>query len=160
MPNHHLPNIKMHTMKKITLLLLAAFALISCSSDSDSQPEVHYEVIPITRCNMPYMMTSGETYEFEMIYRMPTTCHTYKGIFFEGDGNVKKVAIQTVVYQRPDCQPIDYTTNIQPAPEPQVSNYQFKAAAPPGTVYTFKIWTGKNQDGEDTFYDVNVPVTN
>ncbi len=146
-------------MKKIPLLLLAFFALISCNADDSSQPEVHYEVIPISRCNMPYAMTSGETYEFEMIYRMPTTCHIYKGIFFEGSGTDKTVAIQTMVFQRPDCQVIDYSANnAQPTPEPQVSNYQFKATAPPGSVYTFKIWSGKDDEGEDTFYNVTVPV--
>jgi len=144
-------------MKKIALLLLAAFALNSCSTD-DSQPEVHYELIPITRCQMPYRMTSGETYELRMIYRMPTTCHSYKGIYFEGEGDTKTVAIQTVVYQRSDCQTIDYTSSAQPVPEPQISNYEFKATAPPGSVYTFKIWTGKNEQGEDTYYDVTVPV--
>ncbi len=146
-------------MKKIPLLLLAVFVLISCSPDNDSQPEVHYEVIPIARCHMPYSMTSGETYDFEMVYKMPTTCHAYKGIFFEGSGTTKTVAIQTVVYQRPDCKVIDYgAANAQPAPEPQVTSYQFKATAPPGSVYTFKIWTGKDTDGQDSYYDVIVPV--
>jgi hypothetical protein len=152
--------LKPNEMKKIALLMLMTFALNSCSSDDDSPPEVHYELIPISRCQMPYKMTSGETYEFEMIYRMPTTCHGYKGIYFEGEGTTKTVAIQTVVYQRNDCQVIDYSSNMQPAPEPQVSNYEFKATAPPGSVYTFKIWTGKDDQGEDTYYNVTVPVEN
>lgn len=148
-------------MKKITFLLLAVFVLGSCSSDEPSQPEVHYELIPISRCYMPYAMTSGETYEFQMIYKKPTTCHAYKGIYFEGSGTTRTVAIQTVVHQRTDCQVIDYgATNAQPSTQPQVSNYQFKATAPPGSVYTFKIWTGKDTDGQDSYYNVTVPVQN
>ena len=147
-------------MKKVALLLLAVFVLNACSTDDDKQLEVHYELLPISRCNMPYTFTSGETYEFTMIYKMPTTCHTYKGIYFEGDGTTKTVAIQSLVYERPDCQTIDYSSDSQPAPEVAITNYNFKATAPPGSVYTFKIWTGKDEQGEDTYYDVTVPVEN
>jgi hypothetical protein len=152
------PILKPDEMKKIVLLLLVAFVLNSCDAGDDSQPQVHYELLPISRCNMPYSFTSGQTYEFTMIYKMPTTCHSYKGIYFEGEGTTKTVAIQSVVYERSDCQVIDYSSNAQPAPEPEISNYEFKATAPVGSVYTFKIWTGKDEQGEDTYYDVTIPV--
>lgn len=145
-------------MKKIALLLLLTFVASSCSTDSD-EPEVYYELLPIQRCEMPYRMTSGETYEFKMIFQMPTTCHFYKGIYFEGDGDEKIVAIQSGVYQRNDCQIIDYGTTAQPQNQPVSREYTFTAGAP-GTVYHFKMWTGKNEQGEDTYYEVQVPVEN
>lgn len=144
-------------MKKLLLLLLVVFALNGCSTDTDNQPKVYYELVPIDRCQMPYRFTSGETYELDMLFRMPTTCHTYKGIYFEGDGNVKTVAIQSTVFERNDCEAIVTTSGN--APTLTSAKYNFTAGAP-GTMYTFKIWTGKNEQGENTFYEVEVPVTN
>lgn len=147
-------------MKKILLLLLMAFAVNSCSSDEDG-PEVYYELIPIYRCEMPYRFTAGETYDLNMIFKMPTTCHAYKGIYIEGEGNVKTIAIQSIVYKRNDCQPINYdSTNAQqPTGEPTSEKFKFTASGP-GTTYIFKLWTGKNEQGEDTYYEVEVPVDN
>ena len=145
-------------MKKIALLLLLTFVVNSCSTD-DGEPEVYYELLPIQRCEMPYRMTSGETYEFKMTFRMPTTCHFYKGVYFEGEGNEKIVAIQSGVYQRNDCQVIDYSSSVSPEYEPVTKEYNFTAGGP-GTVYTFKMWSGKNEQGEDTYYEVIVPVQN
>ncbi|HMI08300.1 MAG TPA: hypothetical protein VK528_12180 [Flavobacterium sp.] len=143
-------------MKKILLLLFLGLVLNSCSTDS-TEPEVYYELLPISRCEMPYRFTAGETYELNMIFKMPTTCHVYKGIYFEGDGNTKTVAIQSVVYERNDCQSIDY--NAATAPNLTSEKFNFTAEGP-GTTYTFKIWTGKNEQGEDLYYDINVPVDN
>lgn len=146
-------------MKKLLLLLLVVLGLSACSPDDNSnQPKVYYELIPIDRCQMPYRMTSGETYDLDMFFQMPTTCHVYKGIYFEGEGNVKTVAIQATVFERNDCEIIP-TTNDVGAPNQTTAKYNFTAGAP-GTIYTFKIWTGKNEQGENTFYEVEVPVTN
>ncbi|MFT3794581.1 hypothetical protein [Flavobacterium sp.] len=144
-------------MKKLLLLLLVVFALNGCSTDGDNQPKVYYELVPIDRCQMPYRMSSGETYELDMFFNMPTTCHAYKGIYFEGEGNVKTVAIQATVFERNDCTVIPTSNNGSPSFT--TAKYNFTAGAP-GTMYTFKIWTGKNEQGENTFYEVEVPVTN
>lgn len=136
--------------------MLLVFVANACSTDSD-EPEAYYELLPIQRCEMPYRMTSGETYELKMIFKMPTTCHFYKGVYFEEDGNDRIVAIQAGVIKKNDCQEIDYSTNVQPQNQPVATRYNFTAGAP-GTVYNFKIWSGKNEQGEDTYYDVQVPV--
>jgi hypothetical protein len=143
-------------MKKITLLLLILFAF-SCSKDEGTDTAVYYELVPIQRCRMPYRFTAGQTYEFEMQYRQPSSCHFYKGIYFgKKPGNVRIVAIQCGVLESNSC--VTYPVNSTSQPEPKVETYSFKAEA--GDPYTFKIWTGKNQQGEDTYYDVVVPVDN
>lgn len=146
-------------MKKLALLLLLAFAVNSCSTDSGNEPEVFYELLPIDQCDMPYRMSAGQTYEFKMFFKMPTTCHAFKGIYFEEHGNLKKIAIQSMVFENVTCQVINYSTDIQPAVPLMEKKYKFTAGAP-GTIYTFRIWNGKNQQGQDTFYDVTVPVVN
>lgn len=147
-------------MKKIVLLLLLAFTANSCSpDDSSNDVQVYYELIPIQRCEMPYRFNSGETYDFTMHFKMPTTCHYYKGIYFEGSGTTKTIAIQSVVFEKPDCVAYDDDpSNVQPENN-VTAKYKFTAGAP-GTVYTFKIWSGKDEQGADTYYDVTIPVTN
>lgn len=148
-----------NAMKKLVLLLFAVFALQGCSTDDNDQPLVYYELLPIDRCRMPYYFHSGESYEFTMTYRLPTTCHNYKGIYFEKKGDVYEAAIQSLVYARNDCQTIDYNSSAQPAPQASEAVVQFTANAPAGTTYTFRMWTGKDDQGQDTYYDVDVPVT-
>lgn len=145
-------------MKKIVLLLILAFIANSCSPEDSDNVQVYYELVPIQRCDMPYRFSSGETYDFTMHFKMPTSCHYYKGIYFEGNGNTKTIAIQSVVFEKTDCVAYDSSNNAQPNNN-VTAKYKFTAGAP-GTVYTFKIWTGKDEQGEDTYYDVTIPVTN
>jgi len=144
-------------MKRTILILLTFFALISCSKDEGTSTEVFYQLVPIQRCQMPYRFTAGQTYEFEMTYRQPTSCHFYKGIYFEKlPGNVRIVAIQCAVLKSSSC--VTYPVNASTPQQPESATYNFTAEA--GSPYTFKIWTGKDAQGEDTYYDVVVPVDN
>ena len=105
---------------------------------------------------MPYAFIAGETYEFEMFYQQPTSCHFYKGIYFEKKpGNVRIVAIQCGVVESANC--VTYS-DAQEALESKSAKCRFTAEA--GDPYIFRFWTGKNEQGEDTYYDVEVPVEN
>lgn len=144
-------------MKRAILLLLVFFVLNSCSTNEGNQTTVFYELVPIQRCQMPYRFTAGETYEFQMQYRQPSSCHFYKGVYFEKrPGNVRIVAIQCGVIESNLC--VTYPVDSSSQPDPEIETYRFKAEA--GEPYTFKIWTGKDEHGEDTYYDVVVPVDN
>ena len=145
-------------MKKIILLLIAFFALNSCTKDAgENSPKVYYTLVPIYRCNMPYTFTAGETYDFEMFYKQPTSCHFYKGIYFEEKpGNVRIVAIQCGVLESNDC--VTYTDTPEMPLESKSTKCHFTAQA--GEPYVFRFWTGKDDQGEDTYYDIEVPVEN
>jgi len=145
-------------MKKLLLLLFLAFALNSCDTgDSDADATVHYELLPIQYCEMPYRFTAGATYEFEMLYKLPSSCHSYVGIYFEGEGSTKIIAIQTRVSEKNNCQPVTYTTDVGPGPDLESAKFNF-IAGESGTVYTFKMWTGKDENGQNTYYDYVVQV--
>jgi len=124
----------------------------------DRNPKVSYELMPIKSCRMPYFFVSGETYELEMFYIEPSTCHIYKGIYFEKQGNTRTVAIQATVIESSSCvtNPVDSTgTNSE-----FEKSVKFNFTATGNEAYFFKFWTGKNQQGEDTYYEVEVPVEN
>lgn len=141
-------------MKKIILLFIVAFALNSCSKEDESS-HVKYELVPIQYCQMPYKFTYGATYEFKMFYKQPSSCHFYKGLYFEKDGNTRIVAIQSGVIESNNC--VSYDNNNSSVPTDS-TKYNFKVTA--HDTYTFKFWTGKNEQGENTYYEVEVPVEN
>jgi hypothetical protein len=104
-------------MKRIIFLLLVLFAFNSCSKDAGnggrllrtgSHPTLQH-ALPLYR---------GSDYEFEMTYRQPSSCHFYKGIYFEKlPGNVRLVAIQCGVMESNSC--VTYPVNSTSAPNPQ-----------------------------------------
>lgn len=145
-------------MKNIILLLIIVFILSSCSAEEGNGQKVYYELVPIKRCIMPYSFVAGQTYEFEMLYKKPTSCHFYKGVYFaKKQGNLRIVAIQCGVVESNSC--ITYgENNSTNSPDSLTANYTFTAT---GTEpYVFRFWKGKNAQGEDTYYDVEVPVEN
>ena len=107
---------------------------------------------------MPYFFTSGQTYELEMFYNQPSSCHIYKGIYFEKDGNTRTVAIQASVIASSSCVAIPVDSTGTNAEIDQSVKFNFTATG--NETYFFKFWTGKNQQGEDTYYEVEVPVEN
>lgn len=144
-------------MKKIILILFVAFALNSCNVE-ESSPSVYYQLVPITYCHMPYRFTAGQTYELEMYYKQPTSCHFYKGIYFEKQGNVRIVAIQAGVVESENC--VTYPDGNSATSEPKIAKCNFTASSNNNEPYIFRFWTGKNAQGENTYYDVEVPVEN
>lgn len=142
-------------MKKLLLIFILAFALNSCTSEGNS-PRVSYELIAIKRCIMPDSFVLGETYDLQMFYEKPTSCHYYKGIYFEKEGNTRIVAIQSGLVESNDCITYDYNNPITPGESS--AHYSFKVTE--HQAYIFKFWTGRNEQGENTYYEVKVPVEN
>lgn len=132
---------------------MVAFTLNSCTTE-DNNPKVRYELLPVDSCHMPYEFVSGQTYELEMFFKNPTSCHFYKGIYFEKQGNTRIVAIQSGVVETEGCVAYDNgsTTILQP------SSAKCNFTAVGHEPYLFKFWTGKNEQGEDTYYEVEIPI--
>jgi hypothetical protein len=143
-------------MKKIILLFIVAFALNSCTTEDNTQ-HVTYELLPIQSCQMPYEFVYGQTYELQMFFKKPTSCHFYKGIYFEKqEGNTRIVAIQSGVVESNSCVPYDDNTNELLTTTSTKCNFKVTGHEN----YIFKFWTGKNEQGENTYYEVEVPVDN
>lgn len=141
-------------MKKIFALLSLIFLSISCSMDDNKYPEYHLELVPIESVEMPDSFAFGKIYEIKMFYPKRSTCHFPNGIYYAVEpNNTRVVAIQNVVYDWEDC-----TTEIDEEDLVQEDSFNFEVIQPEGTVYTFKFYQGKNDEGQDTFLVVEVPV--
>jgi len=135
-------------MKKIVFLLLIAISLTSCSLEDDSPNNFYYEILPVESVELPEEFVLGQTYEITVTYLRPTTCHVYNNIYYEAELNQRTVAVVTTVYQNNDCLPlID-----------QVAEVTFNFMVNSNGTYVFKFWQGEDENGNDLYYVVEVPV--
>ena len=136
-------------MKKIVLLTLFLFTLVGCSIDDD-QPNYSYEVLPIDSYTLPQSFTLGQTYEIKLKYIKPSNCHSFQGIYYDKELNIRTIGIQTTVLESTDCKPL--TT------EPIEVSFNFYVTNTGS--YIFKFYKGEDANGENIFEEVEIPVTN
>jgi hypothetical protein len=134
-------------MKKIVLFLIAVISLISCNVEDDG-PIYNYEILPIASYVLPANFTVGKTYEIKMKYQKPSSCHIYKGIYYEKDLNTRKIAVQVAIEKDQQC-----TKEVPP-----ISETTIKFVADNNGSYIFKFYKGKDATGKEIFEDVEVPV--
>lgn len=134
-------------MKKIIALLSLFLVITSCSVSND-EPNFHYELLPIQDVEIPTEFVMGETYQITLWYYKPSTCHGFGGFYYEKNLNERTIAIQSIVQDESTCTPL---TNelVSATLDFYVTN---------NGSYVFKFWQGVDDNGEDVFYEVEVPV--
>ena len=127
----------------IALFLLAT----SCSLDDDST-SYYYELLPVESAELPESFEYGGLYQINITYKRPTTCHTFNDFYFRSEGNERIVAVVNSVIDNNNCTELsdDFV---------EVS-FDFKVIYT-GT-YVFKFWQGKDDNDNDLYYIVEVPV--
>ncbi|MFV8346263.1 hypothetical protein [Flavobacterium sp. ZB4P13] len=136
-------------MKKIVLLTLFVLTLVGCSIDDD-QPNYSYEVLPIDSYTLPESFTLGETYEIKLKYKKPSNCHSFQGIYYDKELNIRTIGIQTTVLESTDCTPL--------TAEPIEVSFKFYVTNTGS--YIFKFYKGEDANGQNIFEEVEIPVTN
>lgn len=139
-------------MKKIALLFLLTISLVSCSLDDDHGPNYYYEVLPIDSFTVPDTFNFGSTYQIKLFFKYPTTCHSYGGIYFDRYLNERTFAIQSLVING-NCVPYEESEN-----EIWDVNVNFQVLNT--ETYLFKFYKGKDEEGNNIFEEVEIPVRN
>lgn len=138
-------------MKRIIACLILVISICSCNINDDG-PDYHFEIMPVESVDMPDNMVVDNTYEITMTYNRPNSCYVYSDVYYSYDDNTTRtVAVICSVYEGNNysCNPLEY-------PEYEVT-FNFKPLQE-GT-YTFKFWQGEDENGEDQYMVVDVPVT-
>ena len=135
-------------MKKIIFLLLIAISLTSCSLEDDPSNDFYYDILPVESVDIPEEFELGQTYEITVTYLRPTTCHVFNNFYYESELNQRTVAVVTSVYTNNDCLPL-IDEEVEATFNFMVNNN--------GT-YVFKFWQGEDENGNDLYYIVEVPV--
>jgi PBP1b-binding outer membrane lipoprotein LpoB len=137
-------------MKKIISLLALVFILNSCSTDDNSGPKYLFEFARIESVDIPTEMVVGSTYHIVIHYRKPSTCHYYNGFYYEKDGNVRTIAVESAVVQSNNCQLLT----------DEIADCSFDFYATTEGSYVFKFYQGKDDQGNNIFLQYEIPVTN
>jgi len=133
-------------MKKIIFILLT-FILFSCSVENDNI-DTHFEIIPVESAILPDEFVLGNLHLIQLTYFRPSTCHAYNNIYYVADSNERTVAVMTKVFDsNGNCEEI--STELE-------ASFDFRATELGS--YIFKFWQGTDDDGEDLYMIVEVPV--
>ncbi len=135
-------------MKKIFLLLSLVFIVSACSLNNDDGTNFHYELLPVQEVEMPSEFVIGQTYQIKVWYYRPSACHSFSGFYYEKNLNERIVAVQNIVQESNNCEV--YTDDLESA------TLEFYVTS--NGSYIFKFWQGVDDNGEDVFYEVEVPV--
>ena len=135
--------------KNIYFLIPVLFMLfIGCSIDDDPvEHPLEYERVPILSTNLPAELTVGKKINLRLTYDRPTSCHKFSGIEYEELKGELYFAVVTAYPKDQDCENEDLTATTS-----------FEFTPEPVDFYIFKFWQGRNDQGEDMYLTVEVPV--
>lgn len=137
-------------MKKRIFVFLSMFILFGCSKTDDVVLQYRYEFLPIESYDLPDYFIFGQTYNLNFYFQRPTTCYSFSGFYFEVDGNTRIVAVQALVVNNPNCLPISDEGPLSIAP--MTFHVQQHGQ------YVFKLFKGKDDDGNIIYEDVIIQV--
>ena len=139
-------------MKKVISLLALLFLFNACSLDNGD--DYMLELLPVESADVPAAFEMGKTYQITMHYNRPTTCHGFNTVYYEKSvesdpiKNIRTIAIESKVIQSGNCQE---TPN-------NVTDYTFNFLVTSDDPYVFRFWQGKDDNFEDVFLEIEVPV--
>ncbi|TCK67751.1 hypothetical protein DFQ05_1532 [Winogradskyella wandonensis] len=134
-------------MKKI-LLLFVLVSLFSCDIGGDDDlPNIDFQLMPIDSVEVPSEFTFGQVHQITVNYTQPNGCHEFNRFLVDPIGNTRIVAVVDTVYLDANC-----TEAIE---EVSVS-FNFNVLSL--ETYTFQFYQGKDENGEDQYLIIDVPV--
>jgi hypothetical protein len=124
-----------------------SFFLSGCDLEDDNSIDFEYQVMPIESVDMANSFVKGSTYVISMTYTAPTGCYEFYNFSYQVEGHERTIAVVNTVYNDPTC---------EPEPEQVEVNMDFMVTG--DDVYVFKFFQGIDEEGQDLYYVVEVPV--
>ena len=134
-------------MKKIVALIGVFLLIISCNTDDDKQ-DVRYELLPVENVVIPDTLFLGGENLITIKYLQPTTCHEFRGFYYEKNGLTRTVAVETSVTETNNCQNVSAL----------LVEKELKVVPIEAGTYTFKFWQGKDGAGNNVFLEFERPA--
>lgn len=134
-------------MKRFIVLSLALTLFVSCSLDDDNDDYV-LEILPIESVDIPDEFVLGEVYPITVQYYRPTDCHSFKNLYYDKNLNERTVAIISYNFLNDNC--TDLTDELVE------TTFNFMVTG--NGSYIFKFWQGEDDNGEDQYLEIEVPV--
>jgi len=135
-------------MKKVLLLSIIFISCLSCSKDSNIPP-LKLSRAPIESLAVPDSFEFGKTYQLTITYNLPSSCYNFFDVDYEYDGTERNINV--IIYE--DSEAICPQVTVK-------SNRNILVRVTQYEDYTFNIWKGKDNLGQDIIESIVVPVTN
>ena len=136
-------------MKKILILSFILILISSCSVDDD-RDNFNLEILPIESIDIPDSFTIGETYPITVSYLRPSSCHLFREFYYDKENNIRTVAVIDYKFLRSDCEDL----------EEELVEATFNFHVTSNGSYIFKFWQGEDDNGDNQYLTIEVPVTN
>ena len=134
-------------MKKLLLLSLSLLLFMSCSTDNDEY-NYYFEILPVESVDIPEEFVMGETYPITVTYNKPSSCYVYRNLYYAKENNQRTVAPIMTVYDNNNCETLEEYS------EDAIFNFIVTGNGS----YVFKFWQGEDEEGEDIYLTIEVPV--
>ncbi|MEO6347036.1 MAG: hypothetical protein ABIO60_03915 [Aquaticitalea sp.] len=135
-------------MKRLFLLCVLVLLFASCSVNNDNSNDFYYEIVPIDSVVIPEEFTLGETYEIHVKYLRPSGCYIFNDFYYTSELNQRTVAVINAVYPNQNCATSDN----------ELVDVSFNFMVNNNGTYVFKFWQGEDENGNDMYFIVEVPV--
>ncbi|MDX1470712.1 MAG: hypothetical protein R3213_04385 [Flavobacteriaceae bacterium] len=136
-------------MKRLFVVLYIGLLTVGCSVDSASnEPAYQTMFMPISEVELPESFVFGQSYNIKVYYNVPSNCYSFSNFFFQDEDNIKTIAVINSVLTNVMCETYTNVTDVA----------SFDLRIDRNESYIFKFWKGKNVNGEDDYYVVEVPV--
>lgn len=135
-------------MKKVALILLTIACFTACS-ENDLSSDASFTLIdlPIDSFTVPNRFTFGEQATIVVNYTLPNGCYSFDSLFYEQQNTKRVIAIRAFLDLDAAC------TEVL-----RVEKHEFTIQIDQKEDYLFKFFKGQNDDGENIFEEVTVPV--
>ncbi|MBU2949752.1 hypothetical protein KO493_03460 [Tamlana agarivorans] len=134
-------------MKRLIALFLSLALFVSCSTD-DEGVAFRSAILPVDSVDIPAEFELGKVYTIEVFYYQPTSCYQFYNFYYKKDNNERTVAPNNLEFDYNNCDPTD---------DILVSN-RFNFTPTSNGSYIFKFWQGEDEDGENVYLEIEVPV--
>ncbi|QLG45315.1 hypothetical protein [Costertonia aggregata] len=137
-------------MKRIFIccaIFLALF-LSSCDLDDDTV-NFHFTSLQAVSANVPDSFDLNETYEIEVTYLRPDECTFFEGFDVNRTETTTRnvVVIGSVLTDQDECAEVSQEIT---------ASFRFQVIYP--ETYLFRFWTGTDENGEERYLEIEVPV--
>ena len=138
-------------MKRIWILIIIILSssLTSCLKDDDININFSFDLVPIEQVSIPDQFVRGDIFEISVSYFRPTDCHSQRGFDFDRISNERTVSVVNTVINRTVCEDLGETDLVD-------ASFNFFVGSEDS--YVFRFWQGRNDQGENEFLIIEVPV--
>lgn len=137
-------------MRKLVLLLIGVVSFSACLDldTENTSPNFALELLPIDKFDVPESFTPNKIDTITIQYTLPNGCYSFNELFYQSRDSIRDIAVTAFVKQDEPCTQALIKEDFQFA----------LRIAENDKDYVLRFFKGKDNNGENIFEEVIVPV--